>query len=276
MIKWFADNTELTTEKGKENNVLIFGGVLVNEEAENKIIDLMKTVKGEYTFPDLPVKWNFKDLEKTYKELEKVDDYKKMLAKSSEWRTALIENSLDIDYKIIVVCLERHESDKPIKTIKETLVNISFAQALMRVGMFAKYQTPEKKFEVILDWPESSNPKPFNREYYYAYNRGHSANEINYLSGKLKDLGFNESLYYTKSTHSSVLQFSDIIIGATKDFVLKTLYGIDHSLGYNLTELFKVKFCGYPNKTIEYGLNYSPKNENYKKIQKELNKKNGL
>lgn len=276
MIKWFADNTELTTEKGKENNVLIFGGVLVNEEAENKIIDLMKTIKGEYTFPDLPVKWNFKDLEKTYKELNKVGDYKKMLAKSSEWRTAIIENSIDIDYKIIVVCLERHESDKPIKMIKEKLVNISFAQALMRVGMFSKYQTDETKFEVILDWPESSNPKPFNNEYYYAYNRGCSAENINYLSGRLKDLGFNESLYYTKCTHSSVLQFSDIIIGATKDFVLKTLYGFENSLGYNLTKIFKVKFCGYPNKTIEYGLNYSPKNENYKKIQKEINKKNGL
>lgn len=51
MIKWFADDTKLSTEKGKENNVLLFGGVLVDETAEQQIIDLLESVKGEYTFP---------------------------------------------------------------------------------------------------------------------------------------------------------------------------------------------------------------------------------
>lgn len=36
MLKWYADNTELSTEKGKPN-VLVFGGVIVDENSEKKL-----------------------------------------------------------------------------------------------------------------------------------------------------------------------------------------------------------------------------------------------
>ena len=51
MIKWFADDTKLSTEKGKENNVLLFGGVLVDERAEQEIIDLLEPVKKRVHLP---------------------------------------------------------------------------------------------------------------------------------------------------------------------------------------------------------------------------------
>nr|WP_299207789.1 hypothetical protein [uncultured Brumimicrobium sp.] len=271
MIKWFADDTKLTTEKGKENNVLLFGGVVVDENAEKEIIELLKTVKRKYTYEDLPIKWNFKDLKNTYKEQGKSDDYKLMLEKSYEWRREIFEKSLNINYKIIISCLERYPSEKKLNTIKDKLINISFSQALMRVGMYAKMRDFKQNFEIILDWPEGSNPKPFNNEYYYAFNKGKSANNVSYHSGKLSDLKFNQSLYFTKCTHSSVLQFSDLIIGATKDYILKTIYrDYKNSLGYELTELIIKKYNGYPNKIIEYGLNYSPKNDNYEKVKLEI------
>ena len=228
MIKWFADDTKLSTEKGKENNVLLFGGVLVDERAEQEIIDLLESVKKEYTFPHMPIKWNFKDLKRNYKEFEKEEDYNKLLEKSYEWRTKIFKESLKINYKVVIACLERHDSNKKIKEIKDELINISFAQSLMRVGPYAQNQDWDQRFEIILDWPESSNPKPFNREYYYAFNQGKSAKGVNYFCGPLKHLGFNQSLYYTRCTHSSVLQFSDLIIGAAKDFILKTIYGLDN------------------------------------------------
>ena len=272
MIKWFADDTKLSTEKGKENNVLLFGGVLVDEKAEQEIIDLLESVKSEYTFPHMPIKWNFKDLKKNYKEFEKEEDYKRLLEQSYEWRTKIFKESLNINYKIVIACLERHSSKKKIKEIKDDLINISFAQSLMRVGLYAQNQDWDQRFEIFLDWPEGSNPQPFNREYYYAYNQGKSAKGVNYFCGPLKHLGFNQSLYYTRCTHSSVLQFSDLVIGAAKDFILKTIYGLDTSLGYDLTQLIKKKFNGYPDKIIERGLNYSPKNSNYDKISTELKK----
>ena len=220
----------------------------------------------------MPIKWDFKDLKRNYKEFEKEEDYNKLLEKSYEWRTKIFKESLKINYKVVIACLERHDSNKKIKEIKDELINISFAQSLMRVGLYAQNQDWDQRFEIILDWPESSNPKPFNREYYYAFNQGKSAKGVNYFCGPLKHLGFNQSLYYTRCTHSSVLQFSDLIIGAAKDFILKTIYGLDNSLGYDLTKIIKQKFNGYPDKIIERGLNYSPRNSNYDKISKELKK----
>ncbi|RIV43583.1 DUF3800 domain-containing protein [Flagellimonas pelagia] len=270
MIKWFADDTKLSTKKGDENNVLLFGGVIVDTKAEQELIDLFHKVKNEYTFPDLPVKWNFKDLKKTYQEFGKEDDYNLLLNRSNEWRTKIFKESKNINYRVIIACLERYESQKKLKEVKDELINISFAQSLMRVGLYAKYQDWTQRIEIILDWPEGSNPKPFNREYYYAFNRGESAKGIKYLCGPLKNLGFNQSVYFTKCTHSAVLQFSDLVIGAAKDFVLKTIYGHDYSLGYDLTKLILNKYNGFPNKIIERGLNYSPKNNNYTLIESEL------
>ena len=270
MIKWFADDTKLSTEKGNENNVLLFGGVLVDTIAEQQLIELFGRVKSNYTFPDLPIKWNFKDLKKTYIEFGKEDDYRLLLGKSNEWRTKIFEESLKINYKVIIACLERYESNKKLQEIKDELINISFAQSLMRVGLYAKNQHSNRRFEIILDWPEGSNPKPFNREYYYAFNRGESAKGVKYLCGPLKNLGFNQSVYFAKCTHSAALQFSDLIIGAAKDYVLKTIYGHDHSLGYDLTKIILNKYNGYPDKIIERGLNYSPKNKNYSLIESEL------
>ncbi|MBP1838867.1 DUF3800 domain-containing protein [Formosa algae] len=270
MLKWYADNTELSTEKGKPN-VLVFGGVIVDENSEKKIEKLLRDIKSKYTYPTLPLKWNFKDLKPTYKEFNRLKEYEALLKDSYEWRNEIFTRSLDIDYKVILACTQRYPSDKPLSKIKEQLTEICFSQSLMRVGMFAKHLPFKENFEIILDWPDGSNPKPFNREYFKAYNLGQSSSQINYLSGPLINLGFNDSLYYAKSTHSAVLQFADLVIGAAKDFMLKSIHNHDHSLGYNLTSIILPKYQGYPNKIIEYGMNFAPKSsECYTKINNEI------
>lgn len=272
MLKWYADNTELSTEKGKPN-VLVFGGVLVDENAEKEIQKLLRDVKSKYTYPTLPVKWNFKDLKPTYQEFDRMDDYNSLLKTSYEWREEIFRKSLDINYKVILACTERYTSDKPLSKIKEQLTEICFAQSLMRVGMCTKFQKFEGNVEVILDWPDGSNPKPFNREYFRAYNLGKSSSNVPYISGPLNSLGFNDSLYFAKSTHSAVLQFADLVIGAAKEFILKTIHNFDNSLGYNLTNIILSKYQGFPNKVIEYGMNFAPKkSECYGKIKSEVDK----
>jgi len=247
MLKWYADNTELSTEKGKPN-VLVFGGVVVDEKSEKKIEKLFREVKDKYTYPTLPIKWSY------------------------EWRNEIFTKSLEIDYKVILACTERYNSDKPLSKIKEQLTEICFAQSLMRVGMFAKHLPFKENFEVILDWPDGSNPKPFNREYFRAYNFGKSSSGVNYFSGPLINLGFNDSLYFAKSTHSAVLQFADLVIGAAKDFILKSIHNHKYSLGHDLTSIILPKYQGYPNKIIEYGMNFAPKKSDcYAKIQQEIN-----
>lgn len=272
MLKWYADNTELSTNK-KKNNVLLFGGVIVDVISERKIEELLQDVKNKYTYHKLPIKWNFKDLESNYIEFNKKEDFKKMLNCSNDWRNEIIERSLNFDYKIILAAIQRHHSKKPIKTIKEKLIGYSFSQALMRVGLFAKNTPFSKNFEVILDRPESSNPKPFNREYFSAYNLGKSTENIEYFCGPLRWLGFKDSAYFTKSTHSSVLQFTDLIIGAARQFIIKATAEDNYdSIGYNLTLKLLRKYHGYPHKIIDYGMNFSPKNEDYNKLKSEIEK----
>ncbi|KKL98887.1 hypothetical protein LCGC14_1819920 [marine sediment metagenome] len=194
------------------------------------------------------------------------------ISKTYEWRNEIFTKSLEIDYKVILACTERYNSDKPLSKIKEQLTEICFAQSLMRVGMFAKHLPFKENFEVILDWPDGSNPKPFNREYFRAYNFGKSSSGVNYFSGPLINLGFNDSLYFAKSTHSAVLQFADLVIGAAKDFILKSIHNHKYSLGHDLTSIILPKYQGYPNKIIEYGMNFAPKKSDcYAKIQQEIN-----
>lgn len=269
MLKWYADNSEMSTEKGKPN-VLVFGGVIVDNKSEKQVENLLKEVKRKYTYPTLPIKWNFKDLEKVYVEWGRQTDYELLKQKSYEWRTEIFERSLEIDYKIVLACTERYPSKIPLKQIKEQLTEIAFAQSLMRIGLFVRDRPSRGNFEIILDWPDSSNPKPFNREYFRAYNFGKSSSGVPYHSGPLMDLGFNDSLYFAKSTHSGVLQFADLVIGAAKDFILKTIQGINHSLGYDLTSKILSKYRGYPGRIIDLGMNFAPKNENYTKIREEI------
>lgn len=269
MIKWYADNTELSTTKSK-NNVLIFGGILINENEEKKLKKIIEEVKSKYAIKTLPIKWNFKDLKITYEELSKMKDYQNLLENSFKWRQEIFEKSLDINYNIILACTERYNSEIPLGVIKEDITSISFTQSLMRVGLYAKNNFTREEFQVILDWPDSNNPKPFNREYFKAYHEGTSTKNIKYFSGPLKDLGFSDSLFFAKSTHSTMLQFADLVIGACKDYIVKNLHEIDHSLGFELTEIIKCKYNGYPDKIIEYGMNYAPKGKNYEILKTAL------
>src|SRR5690554_4942041 len=129
MEKWYADNTELSTTKGK-SNVLIFGGIIIDAEEERKLKKIICDVKEKYTLATLPVKWNFKDLKDTYLEFDRMEDYQSLLKNSYEWRKEIFEKSLDINYKVVLACTERYASKIPLGKMKEELTSICFVQAL--------------------------------------------------------------------------------------------------------------------------------------------------
>jgi hypothetical protein len=270
MKKWYADNTELSTTKTK-NNVLIFGGIVIDETEERKLKIIIEDIKEKYALRTSPIKWNFKDLKPTYQECSKLEEYEVLLSHSSEWRREIFEKSLEVNYKVILACTERYPSNKPLSIIKEDLTSIVFTQSLTRVGYYVKKLLNEDSFQVILDWPDSSNPKPFNREYYKAYHDGKSCTNNPYYSGPLKELGFGDSILFSKSSHCTMLQFADLVIGASKDYILKNLHNVEYSLGFELTDLIKCKIHGYPNKIIDYGFNYAPKGETYNLIKYSFN-----
>ena len=53
-----------------------------------------------------------------------------------------------------------------------------------------------------------------------------------------------------------MLQFADIILGSTRDWIETNLEKREYSLGKELTELFIPKFYGYPN-IFKHGINLS-------------------
>ena len=274
MYKWFADNTEFRTSKDyNKPNVFLFGGIIINSTEERKLINIIKSVKANYTNPDLPIKWNFKDLKEVYDRFEKKKDYYKLLNNSYEWRTEIFKKSLEVDYKIVISVLENFQYDKNnLKKIKGDLNCILFANSLMRLGIYAQRLEIEE-FQIILDWPEKGNPSPFNEEYYYAFNRGLSKDGIEFHCGSLSQLGFQESVFFTKMTHSNSLQFTDMIMGAFKDFCEDYFYCRNNSFGIKLTEIVLNKFDGYPNNIMGIGVNVPSKNQDLKTSISEILKK---
>lgn len=271
MYKWFADDTELRSIKGlKKPNVFLFGGIIIQPQEERKLRNMIKSIKANYTNPDLPIKWNFKDLKPTYARFRKEKDYQRLLEDSYNWRKEIFERSLDIVYTIVISMLENFQYEKNnLKQIKGELNCILFANSLMRLGLYSQRNGIEE-FQIILDWPEKGDPTPFNREYYYAFNRGFSKDGVEFHCGPLSQLGFQESVLFTKMTHSNSLQFADLIMGSFKDFCESYMHKKENSLGRDLTEIVIDKFDKYYNKIIGIGVNIPSNNPDLKRTMTEI------
>jgi len=119
MIRFYADNSELRGIWGAEiPDILLFGGIAVNEEAKNDICSTIKAIKSTYQ-PDVvfPLKWNFRDLEKYFREHELNTLYSKLLEDSRTWRSEIFQRVSGIDIKIIISIIISYGSSR------ETLVN---------------------------------------------------------------------------------------------------------------------------------------------------------
>ncbi|WP_277680213.1 DUF3800 domain-containing protein [Gracilibacillus dipsosauri] len=271
MYKWFADDTELRSENGLHKpNIFLFGGIVIEPNEERKLIKIIKDIKSRYTYPDLPVKWNFKDLKQIYKRFDRLEDYNKLLCKSHEWRKEIFQRSLGIKYKVVISMLENFQYDKNnLKEIKGDLNCILFANSLMRLGLFSQ-RVGVSEFQIILDWPENKDPTPFNNEYYYAFNRGRSKDGIEFLCGPLCKIGFQESVMFTKMSHSNSLQFADMIMGSFKGFCESQMQNIEHSLGKDLTEIIIDRYDRHKGKIHGIGVNVPSNNPDLKDKMREI------
>ncbi len=274
MHKWYADDSALKKESKNRGPVFLFGGILISRKDEIELSQIIKQIKKEYTGEDMPVKYNIKDLEETYKKYDRFKEFEKLKKDSAVWRKKIIQESLNFDYKIFISCIENFQGEKKKqKTIKENLSSYLFANALMRVGLFSSKKNNEHT-QVILDWPEGSQPKPFDKEYYYGYNRGKTSDGQEYYCGELSKIGFDQTLYYARCNHSNMLQLADIILGATRDWIETELQGRNFSIGMDLAKLFLPKFYGYPNNVVGRGINISKNNGTLKTKISEIIDKN--
>lgn len=265
MHKFYADDTSLIKVKGdKTPSIYMFGGILISREEELKLARLMRLVKSQYTGEDMPIKYNMKALHGTYAQFGKTAELTNLIKESKEWRKRMLEDSLQIEYKVFISIVENLSKSTQLRIVKPGISAIMFSNALMRVGIYAKGMKLDYT-QVILDWPEAGNPKPFDQEYYYGYHRGTSraSQTTEYYSGSLRQLGFDETLYYARCNHSNMLQFADIVVGSLRDFIETRIQGLRDSIGEDLSKTIVSKYYGYPN-LLGYGINLQSRDTDMK------------
>lgn len=285
MHTWYADDSAFHKSKGdKKQNIFLYGGILISDAEDFKLCSIIQGIKTKFLGSEehnyLPIKWNFKDLNRHYESLSRQKQYQCLLPKSKDWREDIFLQTMDIQYKIFISVVENTEPDKRLtRKGRDELRSILFSNALMRIGMFVSHQRI-RPVQLVLDWEE--NPDCFMEEYQWALRKGKNTRGQNYFCGNLHNLGFHQVPYFTKMANSDSLQFTDLVMGAIKDYTEAYLQGRTESVGTELTKAIISKFYGYPTNIIGYGLNIPTKwnrelryqltklvNETLSKIQRE-------
>lgn len=261
MIRWYADNSETkSTPEIAIPDIQLFGGIAANESTCAELGSVMKSVKLSYSrTPDFPLKWCFKDLEKNFRESRRAKLYTKLLQDWSAWRTEIFNRISQIDFKILVSVIFSYGSSRStLLDTKEDVTRFGFSNALQRVGLFVK-KLCSGPAEVILDWPDKNKKTLFDLEYKSAYQKGISAvYGYGYKCGSLKDLAFSDSVLFTSMNQCSLLQISDLIVGATRELVEEALGRRRSSLGTRLLKMVRGRFDGAPGSVVGWGIAISP------------------
>lgn len=254
-MKWYADDSDIKTIKDMNiPNMVLIGGIVVNAENERALREAVEGAKRKFGDKRWPVKWNFKDLKGKYEEQNKVEHYERMLEQMPDIRRAIFDAASNIQFIIIVSAVIGYSSDKKILIeLKNDLCRYVFSNGLMRFSQHVKECRPNRA-EVVLDWPDKNFSKPFDSEYAVAYSYGKSKDGISYISGSLDSLLFNDSISYTRMSHSTLMQFSDMVLAATREFIQHALDESKSGHGIKLLNTLASKFRGFPNDVMGRGI----------------------
>lgn len=256
-MKWYADNSELHGIKDAGiPDILLFGGLIVSHADEVCLRQKVEEIKRKYSgYSRAPFKWNMKDLKSIYSANKMEAIYGSLIENSWEWRKDVFSCLAEIDCSILISCIEGYSSDRDvIKNKKEELSRFIFSNALMRFALHVSEAKPTHA-QVILDWPEKANAKPFDVEYASAFSYGQTHDKsVKYSSGRLCDLGFSDSVLFASMHHSTLLQVADLIVGATREFIECCLSKKEAGIGVECLRLVKQNFRGAPEKIVGRGI----------------------
>lgn len=262
-MKWYADNGELHGIKGAEiQDILLFGGIIVRDDADRSLRDAIEQVKGQYAHRRAPVKWNVKDLKKIYRQDSHLADlYRPVLESAREWRRQIFQKLVDHEVTILLACIEAYSPKRAvIRTRKDDLAGYVFSNGLMRFGQHVS-ETKPVSAEVLLDWPDKGQSKIFDREYSYAYTRGTTRNgQVVYDCGPLSNLPFADSPRYLNMHHSTLLQAADLVVGATREVVECCLRKKEGGQGVDCARIVRHLYRGAPANVVSHGLSISTGN----------------
>lgn len=271
-MRWYADNSELNGVRGALiPDILMFGGIVINRDDEAGLREAIESVKAKYGHPRAPVKWNFKDLRKLYKKQGIEPLYERLLLASKEWREEIALKSLAFDYRIVISVIEGHSiARKTLVGVKPNLSSYAFSNGLMRFALHVQEERPSSA-QIILDWPDKGDSKPFDLEYRTAYNEGKTGErQVAYHSGPLNALAFDDCAAYVNMHHSTLLQFADMVLGANRELVECALGKKSSGFGVDFCEVIRERYRGYPSRIVGRGLSVASGRHEFKKHIKDF------
>lgn len=120
MKLYFGDDSAVCTGTGgREPNVFLFGGYYVDFDNLKLLESRIAAVKAKYGCPpEMPVKWNFRDLYSTFKESNKLDVYNGILAQSDALRTELLSLLEEVNAFVLLSAIRGH-SPKNLKARRD-------------------------------------------------------------------------------------------------------------------------------------------------------------
>ena len=270
-MRWYADNSELNGIRGASiPDILLFGGVTIQQSESKLIKETIEAVKSNYGYKRAPIKWNFKDLKKLYISQGRVDLYNNLLSSSKEWRMDIMKCVAQLDFTIIISIVESHSiAVKTLRGYKPDLTRYVFSNGLMRFALHVQEESPDRA-QVILDWPDRGDSKPFDSEYVTAYNEGKTRERnVSYHSGPLEKLNFYDCPAYVNMHHSTLLQFSDLVLGATREVIECALGKKESGFGVDCCKVMAKKYRGYPDKIDGRGISVASRRSEFRSTIKQ-------
>ncbi|MFH1881426.1 MAG: hypothetical protein ABIL62_01785, partial [Planctomycetota bacterium] len=111
--------------------------------------------------------------------------FEKLLTRSQEWRSEIFSVAAQHCFCVIVACVETNSLKRSvISSVKEGITRFVYNNGLMRFALHVR-ETRSTRAEVVLDWPDKGQPRPFDVEYASAYKEGVTCDNIKYHSGPL-------------------------------------------------------------------------------------------
>lgn len=253
---WYGDDSEVSgVRKAEIPDIMLYGGIVVNIRDVQRLRSDVEAAKAIDGCGRWPVKWNMKAIKSLYAKLGRQDVYQRLLNSSNEWRKKIFLQLSRHKVTLIVACIEHYGKRRLVqKKKKSELSQYVFSDALMRVGMHVK-ECGASQALVILDWPDKGDPKPYTVEYAAAFNTGEaSSRKVKYFCGALSELGFHDSVMFTRSHHSTLLQVADLVVGATADFIQQCLGKREEGFGIECLRLVYHRFRGAPEQVFGRGI----------------------
>lgn len=230
MLYCYLDDNFLSYDPGDPlEDVFIFGGFVIDSQhLRNLRFDfaVLKTVFG--IRPSLPIKYNLRDqrLRQIYEYETEPDTLRQLLEVGSD-NLRLESLRMLHKYPTIIFCAATR-GYRDVQANRKVYYQWSFQNVIQRIGMMAanKEMTISESegsasIFIVLDWPpqfiaDKSLFKLYQQAYYYG--KGQSKQSTFYC-GQLRKLGFYTTPLVSSVYHDPMLQLTDLVVGAVKDFL---------------------------------------------------------